>query len=522
MSKLTISIYLLSPSVLDPFDAVEISGMPSVLSIPLSDEHEGDLYYGVHTSRPQWFEVLSNLAKSRKILDLQSVSGVLIAKVSDRCFLISFGHAWQKIDRSMIVRNFGIRCVLNLSPENALRGIRRDRIATKTIQAIEQIPDSDDITRFGMDVYRDILRGVRAKVDESYGFGDSISGSDSFKATIDLSKDDIYGFLARCLDIYDQDSYTRRFKWVDNIFPIKDEKLIRRLYASLLKKLIHDPSDFVLCIPALMNWDSYDITSFEKKKRGAGPVAYQFTVDAAISSIFSRGVPIKSSSIYSEKVYLYNTDGHSAGSWYLYECVHGTMLFRDKVYIIHGGEWFCLDKEYVDEIDERISEISDSTVTLPNVELKEVEKIYNERAAAGSAGELLCLDRELVPHGRGRSSIEICDLLSRNCALICVKPWGYSSGSLSHLFQQALVTARLIVRDSNFREKVAATLTGDFLLSWELACNENDYELALVVLRGPSKEKLPFFAKLAIVSCADALREMRFKPTYLPVNETIN
>jgi len=522
MSKLTISIYLLSPSVLDPVDAVEISGMTSLLSIPLGDGSEGDLYYGVNTSRPQWFEALSSLAKSKQILDLQSASGVLTAKVRNRYFLISFGHAWQKIDRSKIVRNFGIRCVLNLSPENALRGIRRDRIAAKTIQAIEQIPDNDDISRFGMDIYRDILRGVRAQVDDGHGFGDSVSGSDSFKATIDLAKEGFQSFLARCLDVYDQDSYTKRFKWVDNIFPIKDERLIRRLYAVLLKKLIQASSDFVLCLPTLVNWDSYDITSFEKKKRGASPVAYQFTVDAAMNFISSRNIPIKLSSIYSEKVYLYNADGNSSGSWGLFECVHGTMLFRDKVYIVHGGEWFCLDKEYVEEIDERISEIEDSKLVLPNVKLREIEKDYNARAAAESAEELLCLDRELVRHGRGRSSIEICDLLSRNCALICVKPWGDSSGSLSHLFQQALVTARLIVKDSEFKEKVTAILTGDFLLSWKLACSENGYEIALVVLRGPAKDKLPFFAKLAIVSCADALREMRFKPTYLAVNEAIN
>ncbi|GAB2546395.1 DUF6119 family protein [Rhodanobacter koreensis] len=522
MGKLTISVFLLSQSISEPTEAVDVSGMSSVLAIPLGDGSDGELYYGVNSSKPHWFEELSTLAKSQQALDVQSATGVLTAKIGSRCFLISFGHGWQKIDRSKIVRNFGIRCVLNLSPENALRGIRRDRIATKTIQAIEQIPDNDDISRFGMDVYRDILRGVRAQVDDNHGFGDSVSGSDSFKATVDLSKEGLHSFLVKCLNVYDQDSYTKRFKWVDNIFPIKDEKIIKRLYSSLLKGLVHNPSGYVLCMPTLVNWDAYDIVSFERKKRGASPVAYQFTIDAAMEFLLSRSTPLKMSNIYCEKVYLYNSDGHSAGSWGLYECVHGTLTYRDKLYIIHGGEWFCLNKDYVDEIDGRVADIENSTLILPGVKLREIEKDYNERAASGSGSEILCLDRKLIPHGHGRSKIEVCDLLSKNCALICVKPWGDSSGSLSHLFQQALVSAKLIVRDLDFRKKVADVLDGDFLLSWNMACNENGYEVALVVLRGPTKDKLPFFAKLAFVSCADALREMRFKPTYLAIREDLS
>ena len=62
----------------------------------------------------------------------------------------------------------------------------------------------------------------------------------------------------------------------------------------------------------------------------------------------------------------------------------------------------------------------------------ETERQYNVRVAGASNGALALLDGSLVPYGGGRSSIEICDLLSIERMFIHVKAKTKSS-TLSHL-----------------------------------------------------------------------------------------
>jgi uncharacterized protein (TIGR04141 family) len=515
--KLSFNAYLLQESVIDPSDAISVEDFISEFYVPIGNEQVGQLYYGASDAVPDWFSTLAGIASVQENLRVASAMGVLTAHIDKRWMLVCFGHGWQKVDRLKVVRNFGIRCTLNISVRNALRGIRRDRIASQTIQAIEQIPDSDDISRFGMDVYRDLLRGVKAGVDPAHGFGSSVSGADGFKATIDLGSESIFEYLKRCLDFYSKNSYKNNFKWVDNIYPIRDQALGFRLFYDLMKAIKNNPDDFVFCVPTLVSWDAYDIISFERKKPKSFPVSYNFTVSSWLYYLKGKKLRLGFSSLYHQRAYLYNDAGATAGSWPVFECIHGTLDYNNSTYVIHGGEWFCLDRDYVKEVEDQLAQVLESKFSLPEVGLKESEPQYNERITKDSGGELFKLDANLVQHGQKGSKIEVCDILSRDCVIACVKPWGKGSSSLSHLFQQAVVACKLIVNDKVFVNKVADKLSGDFSIAWNLICDEKDIEVVLAVLRGPAKEKLPFFAKLALVTCANNLREMRFNPTYLPV-----
>lgn len=66
---------------------------------------------------------------------------------------------------------------------------------------------------------------------------------------------------------------------------------------------------------------------------------------------------------------------------------------------------------------------------------------------------MLCLDRQLVFPTGASHAIEVCDFLADDGALIHIKDQT-SSSRLSHLFNQAAVSARVMKMDAAFRDRV--------------------------------------------------------------------
>lgn len=520
MGRLALNMYLLKDGVTDPYSVINVGGLSRQLSVPLGSGNDlATLHYGEVESNPEWFGVLSQQATATPIpqLTTKAASGLLLCLVNSRWFVISFGHGWQKVQSDSIETNFGIKCVLNLCEKNSLRAIRRDRVTDDFIQAIEQIPDEDNIYRFGIDVDRDLLRGVKARIPENLNFGTTVVGSDSFKAEIDLSAETLHAFLSRCHQLYVGNQYKQKFSWVDNVSAVRDSILIGDLDKVLTRAVGLGVTSLTMCVPVLLSWDDFDSFAFQKTKRGQAPIREPLTLNQWRASTQRIRRRVQITDLKDSYVFAYKQgEAGIQGKWPVFECIHGVVTHKKQPYLAHGGQWFKLSQDFVDEIELRVSKISNSGITLPTPLLSQTEGQYNVAAAQNSGGTLLYLDKQNVMFGGGRSRIEICDLLTTVGQIICVKPWGGASASLSHLFQQALVAAQLIVESSDFRQSAVQQITNNFLPAWDSVCSSTtETEIVLAILRGPKKEALPFFAKVALVSTVSGLKRMRFNPTYL-------
>lgn len=527
LTRLPLSIYLLKAGVDDFSLAIELSAFSERLSVKISDSATADLYISRSQTTPMWLHALSKKSEGEfPNIHASSISGALLVTVEDRGFVLTFGHAWQKIRSRFIEPNFGIRCVLNLAERDSLRAIKRDRIAEDFIQAIEQIPDSDEIDRFGIDIERDLLRGVKAKVDSNREFGSWVAGGDPFKASICLEKESLQSFLARCISLWSLADYQNNFAWVDNIAPIRDELLDAELNQALVCALAEDPTQFVLCTPDLLGWDDFDLFAFQVKKRQHAPCADSLELGMWLDWLSGKGASLNFAALTENYIYAYKDDGSNVRSWTVLSCIHGMLEKNDGHYLVHGGNWFRVDKNFVDRINKRVASIPVSTIDLPLPKIKEKEGDYNLRVANELSGSVLWMDKKLVSHGGGKSRFEVCDLFTDSGHLICVKPWGQASGSLSHLFNQARVSVQLLNNDPIYRQKakdMIGALDAGFALVWEVICdNPKDAEVVLAVMRCCPKENLPFFAKLSLVNCIDDLLDMRFRATFLalPVDLT--
>mgnify|MGYP003584022232 CR=1 FL=1 len=521
--RFPLSLYKLRDGIADPAGFVDISGFPLSAEIDIGEGVVAKLYYGMSMGTPKWLQSLAATATSPlQELQASTVSGVLIAQVNQCHFALTFGHAWQRVRHTGIEPNFGIRCVLNLAKADSLRAIRRDRVAEAFIQAIEQIPDSDDINRFGMDVEKDLLRGVKAKIDESSNFGAWVAGADSFKASIDLNVESIGGYLIRCLSLWAQDAYKKDFEWVDNISPIRDVALEEKLAIVLAEQVAAKGKGLTLCVPDLLAWDDHDIFSFERKKPKHSPCANHLDLGQWVEFITAERGGVTPEVLEESSIYAYRMDGTLGDRWSVKQCVHGLISLDGRSYLAHGGHWFEIGNNFVARVDARIDAIKTATVALPTTALSEKEGDYNQRVSKDSGGAILLMDKKLISHGGGKSKFEVCDLFTENGHLVCVKPWGGKSGDLSHLFMQARNSVELINNDHHYREKVRKYIHDvgpKFALSWDYICDEpKDAEVVLAILRGCPKESLPFFAKLSLASCIDDLRKMRFTASYLVIS----
>ncbi|WP_433654324.1 DUF6119 family protein [Nocardia sp. CA-128927] len=66
------------------------------------------------------------------------------------------------------------------------------------------------------------------------------------------------------------------------------------------------------------------------------------------------------------------------------------------------------------------------------------------------------LDRQLY-RGRPGTNIEVCDVLTRDKKLLCVKRMD-GSDKMSHLFQRGSMSARMLLDDNDYRERVMGGL----------------------------------------------------------------
>jgi len=521
MERVPVSIFLLKPGqsaarasspALSAFDSGDLAAREIQIG-----EMSGRFWIGQSQGEsPDWVKHFGPMAGvAPNDFRATSVQGALAVLVGTAEFLFTFGHAWRRVRVSKVVPNFGLKCVLNLCRADELRAIKHDRIAHDYIQTIVQSPEQADIHRFGIDIEQDLLRGVRAAVDRSFGFGATVSGSDAFKFTYSPSSDPLQDLLSQIENLHKQSAYRRNFGWVDDIVPVRDETLTAWLEDALAREISANPSAAVLCLPDFEGWESYDQYVFGRLSKS--PVRSTLSLDSWLHYIRGEGLSTLTANVLREqKIHAQYADNSSVRkTWSALECIHAVVDSARGRFIAHGGDWFQLGEGYLERLEKQLSLIdSPAALSIPRSTAGEHEGDYNLRSVRSSSRQLFLLDKNLVSHGGGRGRIEVCDMLSTSLQLICVKRWCNSAG-VSHLCSQALNAARLIRGDNQFVEKVGKKLKGHHRAAWlKVQSRRSTPEFVLALMGGSELSSLPLFSRMTILNAAKQLRSLGFKVSY--------
>ena len=174
------------------------------------------------------------------------------------------------------------------------------------------------------------------------------------------------------------------------------------------------------------------------------------------------------------------------------------------------GQWYEIDKTFYDQVDRFVRNIEDNTdpLFLPAMNPKEEEKDYNARVA--KLNSYLCLDRKDFPL-TGHDQVEVADLLTPDLDFICVKKHTRSS-TLSHLFNQGTVSAKLHSRVPEYRDFICKkiAISGVHInYTNEVKNSEIRYIYAIATnKKGGIADSLPFFSKVNLMQATNIMREL--------------
>lgn len=484
---------------------------------------------------PSWVDFLGEISPAaRDELRTQSCSAILFVetqKPAKRLFAICFGQGHHALEDGAAESGFGLKVTLNLVSRDRLRVIDSAQLDSTVMQRRTQSSRNADLGAFEINTDRELVR-LASGTPKSSDFAKALTGRDALKFRANLAPSRIVAQCERALEIYGDISYRRDFAFIDHVQPVTGKKLIEtldKLIFQELKDLVEGKnSDLHLAIPDILGPDnSLEIGYFglglSASKHSYLELAIEDYVAALASGKFSAIKDMKALKSSHEIRVMKNGRSDNAHRRKLYRCfVYEAAIAKDN-YVLFDGLWYRIDAGFQTEVEQAFQRLKKPSF-LPTTTAKN-EKLLIADLVANHAS-LLCLDQTRSnPAGAPSAKIEACDFLSLKREMIHLKD-GHSSSPLSHLWNQALVSAESFVRDGKFRSDFRRAVT-----KREIKYQKNGF-LALIpdgrtrptpsqfkviygVMRHAGKRSktvdLPFFSKVALRAAAERIELMGFE-----------
>lgn len=500
-----------------------------IFSVEPQHNLEGALYVKIsHEKRPQWAQLLDSVAgQTIEQLSNKSSSAALLVRVRENIVAFTFGYGRFLLNLSMFEQDFGLKTALNTLDHKSLRSIDLHTIEDQPIQRKTQTLRGSEASVFGVDIFRDVLRAVTGSPRDSVSYK-NISGGDAiFSFGLEMSVQDIPMIVQELMNYYKMDLYKSSFGWVDNIRRVKDSATTSTLEEQLIEAIRTKNKNLSITLPEIIEWDSVLGFSFTRTKRTISP-----TIDV---STYLDNIDIDSlsnDSIRRDRLYVTDIHGNEFG-YSIYSCLYLELETDNTKQVIYGGNWYEIDKTFMQSIDTTLSLINTSNIHFPGVQvweedgkqMIETEGDYNARIADYMSYYLL--DKKLVKCTKTTSPIELCDLLTDSKKLIHVKHRKGGSAGLSHLFAQGSVSAEIILGDRQFRKESRKVLRRVSVRAQELipidGLQSSDYEIIFLILGDTSdnvKDNLPFFSKVNLARVYENLSQKGFNVSVTGAEKT--
>lgn len=451
-----------------------------------------------------------------------SASGaVVFIPVGDRFAAICFGHVHIALNDHAFERQFGLRVTLNSVPRNKLRSIDLATPDAVTFQRRVQASKDSDVQAFGVDMLRDLAR-VAGGTPRKPTFASFVAGKDRLSITCRIEPQKFHEKCAEIVSEYGKTTYQKEFAWVDNMRRVEEKDIIEKLDESL-GKTIKDlkagkASDLHMTPPEVVNYtEGYLLRYNGFGSRGTN--FHSLSINDYISELkrcaFEGGIAeIKEKHKVKAKA---DDEGDFTDKWRVYNCfVFETALGAGGSqghYVLFAGDWYKVEKSFKKRIEDAFDDIQSGTIVGKTTCRNEEELIDHLEA---SRSDLIKLDgTKINPHNVRYANIEPCDFFSDEKDFIHLKD-GNSSGPISHLWSQGVVSADAFISDKDFRKKLRAkikSIKAGFEVhlpkSTDKVVREN-YQVVYGIMRpryADGNLGLPFFSKVSLQAAVERLKQ---------------
>jgi len=470
---------------------------------------------------PKWTKFFKNHLNTNEFGLTKSVSAVLIANVDGRIFAVAFGQGGRfLLNQECYEERFGLKVALNCIGENNIRCIDKRTFDAISRHSFVQGSRESTAQAFGLDIEQDLLRGVTGTPSDST-LGRRMSGKDSLSVIVSTELDNLPALISRYYNKYLDKSYKKSFPWVDQISEITNSDLKGKLDDLLVCNIKDGKLERIwMAVPEVVRWER--VCGF--RYSGSSPAYHDIHLSDFLEFIPDVSVLTKET-LTKKYVKCVDNDWQPLEVWQAYQCIYCELSYKGDIYLLSGGKWYCLTRNFVKEVDEAYKSIPRYDRELPEyTEDDESEATYNKRVVDSDPGTFALMDRKIISIGGGYNKVEFCDLYTRDKDMVHVKRYG-SSSVLSHLFSQGLVSSELFQTDPLFRKKVDVKLPGTHKLD-DVARRPRDGEYRIVfavVSDEPGDLTLPFFSRLNLKHAVRRLQGYGFNValTKIPVSEKL-
>jgi uncharacterized protein (TIGR04141 family) len=523
-AKIGMTIHLLKPDGVVSFDDELKKRSQDIrpLAAPLDGEF---IPITSQPGEPPWVEAIRSALRNPNglTLDSQSPAGLLVVRRSGNTFVLSFGHAWQKLQPQWIEPDFGLKVALNAIPRNKLIEIRAEQVFAKSHIASERAPRASFIEEFGVDFDRDFL-GALEGIPTNKDLGSHIRGGTNLRLQLPISR--LGGTLDRAIRLFQSTAYKQRWPEVGNVNPVRDAKTVVRLDAQFDAEL-GSPQAFkrlVLFTPAERRDSETQIAHSYVFGHMTGKPVYRpyLLTESWISFLNEKNLAPTVAEARKNRVHLLDEAKEEFNDYFVYDCFGYEMTFEGRPHVLSSGTWYEVVPTFVDHINRYISRIQGPPVGLPSWNQGnhvEKEPEYNNRC--GGAPGFLHFDSADILFGGGKSRFEFCDFMHVNSKTLYFAKIASKSSAMSHLVEQVRRTAELLFStDGGYRAELTKAFkkyhpTAD--TNWLKSRPENgEWNLCMVSL-GRAAAKLPFFAKCSLWRVHKSLTERGHKMFFVAV-----
>jgi uncharacterized protein (TIGR04141 family) len=524
----------------DDFIDVESDGIRQEDGPVAGPDFEAKIYVLTTAPRaPGWAAFVAQGFDRMNVPISASTGALLIVHLlneDDGYFAFTFGVMGRHLLRDDAPRRaYGLRTALNLiyphggdSGRGRVTAVDTTRRAAGVVRARRQANRATNFEAFEVDRLRDVMTAATGPPVDDVSWGTRVSGGDAINFSSDTEFNQL-GVLCRAVDATSRRTdYRERFRWLDQVNPITDPFLVRRLEDDVAERLRmrRDIEGFDLAPPEILDWARVDAFRyhFDGRRKVKRPDLRLSDLLTGLEGEGQREL-LSAAFLRSKRISALDGGGHLVGSWSVWRCLSGEIKIGDETYILDEGGFFAVDDKFLLTLNGSIDEIPRSRLALPVAAAGMREGPYNEAAAKALGESALLLDRVIVHSEERTTGIEICDILTTSGELVHVKRH-LGSSDLSHLFSQGFVSAESLQNDRNFRVATQRAIStqggGDQFQLFSGHLHPQNFEVVYAVIakwhqRGLAAA-LPFFSKVNLRRTVQDLTNRGFRVSFAPVD----
>jgi uncharacterized protein (TIGR04141 family) len=419
--SIPLSVYLLRSDRVASFEAAVSAGAASQPLAPPLDGYAIGLPSTPRT--PEWVPIIQSVLQSPAGFSLvgQSAAAFLVVRQGGKTFVMTFGHAWSKLDDDWLEPDFGLRIALNLIQPNQLLEIHVEQIFAKWHVARERAPRASSVQEFGVQFDRDLVASVEG-VPSNSQFGKKIRGSTSLRLEIPFSQ--LADILKESITYFESDSYKKNWPEIDNMKLVTDEALVAQLESQFDDDLESGQAqkNLVMFAPAYRRADAWTVDSYVYGRMSKSPPTTPYLlVDGWLNYLAKE---MREPSVEAAKdswIHLMDQGKEAIDKCTAFQCFGYELAIGERQYILSSGIWYEVAVDFLDKINKTACKIPAPKTTLPIWNGVESEGQFNLRCGQmpGFAG----FDAKNIMFGGGQSKFEFCDILHmKSKTLFFAKP----------------------------------------------------------------------------------------------------